>query len=161
MSFVMISILVILIIEVLLVVILCAPLPWGVRKNVARFLLKGHVRQRVITVLRYVGFGLIIALIESITTMNRLDKRINADDTDSKADPNQGLIAVSTLKIRLIQAERNMYMSSFSLVLIVVLGRLIYLVSNEMELKNKIKSLTGKDYEELTEEKKSLAAKSQ
>ena len=76
--------------------------------------------------------------------MYNLNQKIESDDDKEGAgDPNQGLIAVSTLKIRRIRAERNLYMASFSMVLIVVIGRLVHLVANEMELKNRIKALGG------------------
>ena len=141
-SFVWVSILSILVIELVIVTILCAPLPWGVRKNVARFLL--NTRQTIQNILKYIAFGLSIAIIESTVSMYNLNQKIESDDDKEGAgDPNQGLIAVSTLKIRRIRAERNLYMASFSMVLIVVIGRLVHLVANEMELKNRIKALGG------------------
>lgn len=132
--------------ELALLALLVIPFPWGVRKNISRFVLHPPVRPILDTSLRYVGFGLVVAVIESINSMARLSGRLKelrepgdvASGVGSQAGAN-----VQDIKLRRALCQRNFYMASFSIVLILTLQRLVVLVCNEADLRAKIKSLNG------------------
>jgi B-cell receptor-associated protein 31 len=145
MSFIWTAVCGILCFELVLLFLLVLPLPWGVRKNVSRVLLNKKIRNVVDTALRYLGFGLALALVDSVNALSKINARFDATDDGAGAAPasTEGLLGLKDLKLRRAIGQRNLYLGGFALVLILTLSRLVSLVSNEMELREEIKRLNG------------------
>lgn len=132
--------------ELALLALLVFPFPWGVRKNISRLLLHTPVRPILDTCLRYIAFGLIIAVIESINSMARISNKLKEMNESGDVASGVGSSAganVQDIKLRRALCQRNFYMASFCIVLILTLQRLVNLVSNEADLRAKIKALNG------------------
>jgi hypothetical protein len=145
MSFIWQAVSVTLCVELVLLLLLVLPLPWGVRKNISRFLLQPKVRHSIDAALRYLGFGLAAALVDSVNALIKINEKFSSEDPAKAGggDSSAGVIGRQDLKLRRAIAQRNLYLGGFALVLILTLTRLVTLVSNEMHLQAELKKLNG------------------
>lgn len=130
--------------ELLVLALLCAPLPWGVRKNIAR-LMHTFRHSRFHVMLKYVMFGLILALVESLNSLKNVLDRKGADAKSGgiSKSSGEGMIEKQDFGWRKARAERNLYMAAFAITCIIAIIRLVSLVANEISLKDRIKALNG------------------
>lgn len=147
MSFVWHTVAVVLVLELVLLSFFVLPFPWGVRKNLARTLLRRNIRGAIDTALRYVGVGLVFAIAESINSLSRLEARF---EEVKLANAGAGLdlsassaMSMHDFKYRRAIGQRNLYLAAFSLVIALVLTRLVDLTSKEMQLRERIKEANG------------------
>lgn len=138
----------VLMVELFVLALLVLPLPWGVRKNIARSLMNPQVKRIVDRVLQYLGVGLMFAVAESVHALRHLQEvseatRLPSDQKTAAEELASTSTGLHELKWRRALAQRNLYLSSFSLVLIVTLLRIINLVRNETALRQRIKELNG------------------
>lgn len=92
------------------------------------------------------GFGLILAVLESLNSLRRLDHRYKETIAASvgEADVTAAMgLAMHDFKFRRALGQRNLYLASFCLVIALVLTRLVDLASKEMRLRDRIRSLNG------------------
>jgi Bap31/Bap29 transmembrane region len=146
-SFLWACVTVVLALELLILSLFVAPLPWGVRKNVTRFFQRPAVEAAFQRVLRYVGFGLALAIVESIHGLQNLhkvlqfsvDERVSVDASANMTSD----VSAHDFRLESVLAQRNLYLAGFCLVLLFTLSRVIELVSHETALRDKIKQLTA------------------
>lgn len=147
MSIVWHAVAVVLLLELLLLSFFVLPFPWGVRKNLARTLLRPKIRSAIDTVLRYVGVGLVFAIAESVNSLARLNARfeeVKLANASSGMDLSaSNAMSMHDFKYRRAVGQRNLYLAAFSLVIALVLTRLVDLTSTENALRGKIKEANG------------------
>lgn len=138
---------VVLLLELMLCSLFVIPFPWGMRKNLARTLLRPKIRSALDVGLRYVGVGLVFAIMESVNALSRLNKRfeeIKVSNASSGMDLSAAnATSLHDFKYRRAVGQRNLYLATFALVIALVLTRLVSLTSNEMHLRDKIKEANG------------------
>lgn len=123
---------------------LCAPLPWGVRKNISRWIFRIRAYERMDALFKYVLFGLLLALTESLHSLRSVHVRREFRSTNSEsADAALQIAALQDFRWQQARAERNLYLVSFSITGIIAIVRLIKLAWIEVQLRNKIKSYNG------------------
>jgi Bap31/Bap29 transmembrane region len=146
-SFLWTCVLGVLALELLILSAFVAPLPWGVRKNVTRFFQRPAVEEAFQRALRYIGFGLSLAIIESIHALRNLRDRLEfAVEEKVGVEAPLGMtgeMSMQDFRWQNALTQRNLYLAGFCLVLLVTLSRIIELVSNETALKDKIKELNS------------------
>lgn len=130
--------------ELVVLLALCAPLPWGVRKNISRWVFRVKAQQRLDALFNYVLFALFLALAESLNSLRTLHVRREFKQGEDES-PNAALqiAALHDFRWQKARAERNLYLASFAITAIVAITRLIRLASIEVQLRDKIKQHNG------------------
>lgn len=144
MSLLWTSVSALLVIQLLVLLALCAPLPWGVRKNISRWIAGLNAKDNLRTFLRYVTLSLFLALAESVNSLRNVHIRreFNAS-SDSAADRALHMAALQDFKWQKARSERNLYLALFSITAMIVIARLVRLASIEILLRTKIKQYNG------------------
>jgi hypothetical protein len=118
-----------------------------VRKSISKVLLKPKIRSTIDTVLRYLGVGLIALIIESVNELFRLQKKFKEVQQASAGSGDDAPVGkaldMSNFPFKRAIGQRNLYMASFCLIVALTLGRLVDLVSNEMEYRRTIQEANG------------------
>lgn len=160
MSFIWNAVSVILGMELILLLFLCLPLPWGVRKNVSRWLFRIKARQVIDSMFKYILFALFLALAESLYSLRRVYvNRDTKSETDSaEMEGKMRLDDLSDFRLQKARSERNMYLASFAITSCMAIVRLVRLAAIEVHLRDKIKYYNGDkaitEFGEIIEEKK-------
>lgn len=133
-----------LVVEVIVLLILCAPLPWGVRKNISRWIFRMRAQERMDSFFKYVLFGLFLALTESVHALRsvHIRKEFRSSETES-TDATMQMVGLQDFRWQKARAERNLYLASFAITAIVAIARLIKLAWIEVQLREKIKQFNG------------------
>lgn len=132
--------------EILILIGLCAPLPWGVRKNISRFLWRINLQRRLNAALQYILFGLCMAFTESVYSMRKVYmKSVESTDggSSSQNEASLNLVALNEHRWLKARAERNVYLAGFAITAMLAITRLVHLASIEVQLRNKIKEYNG------------------
>lgn len=134
-----------LVLELFVFFTLCAPLPWGVRKNISRWIFRVQALQRLDTFFKYVIFGLALALVESLHAMYNAHVRAEFITASGDLSPDHAMqvAAVQDFRWRKARSERNVYMAGFAITLMFGIMRLVRLAGIEIQLRNKIKEYNG------------------
>lgn len=141
----------------MLLLVLCAPLPWGFRKNVSRFIFQFRAYERFQAVMNYITFGLCLAVLESLNALRSVYRKIaDADLTPAPEESSKQSDNVSAglahddftmneghLRWQKVRAERNVYLATFAITAMFAITRLIRLTSVEIYLRDKVKELNG------------------
>lgn len=148
--------------ETALLLLLCAPLPWGVRKNVSHFIFKFRAYDRIQMVMNYILFALCLAVVESLNELRSVYTRLaqpspkedtTGDHGDSKTETpldDHYDFQKGYLNWQKVRAERNVYLAAFTVTAFLAIVRLVRLATIEMHLRDKIKDFNGnKDITEL------------
>lgn len=144
MSLVWKGISVILFIEIVVLTALCAPLPWGVRKNMSRWIVRINARKQLNTIIRYIWFGLMIALIETISSLRSINQQMSQpSNSNVSSSISQHTIDQHPLPLRKAKAERNLYLAAFGMAALFAISRLVHLATIEIQLRKKIKEYNG------------------
>lgn len=133
-----------LVVELLVLFTLCAPLPWGVRKNISRWIFRVKARERFNTFFKYILFLLVLALVESLHSLRSLHIRREFQSNGELTEEKElQLAALHDFRWQKARAERNLYLASFSITAWMAIARLIRLAAIEVQLRNKIKGYNG------------------
>lgn len=144
MSFLWTTVSVLLIIELVILLMLCLPLPWGVRKNISRWIYRVRAQDKLNASIRYLIFGLCLAFAEAFNSLRTVHIRREFQSADDvPTDPSVQVLALQDFRWQKARAERNLYLSAFSITAWIVILRLIRLASIEIQLRNKIKQYNG------------------
>lgn len=131
---------VVLTVEIAILMILCAPLPWGVRKNISRSIYKLKAHNILDSGLKYVVFALLLALAEAINGY----RQIMIKEKDIADDNETYYINIrNEHRWKKARAERNLYLATFSITGVIAIARLVRLAAIEVQLRNKIKGYNG------------------
>lgn len=145
MSLLWTSVSVILSLEFLLLLLLCLPLPWGVRKNISRWIHRIQAHHHLDSLIKYLLLALLLALLDSLNSLRtvHLGQELNASANAAHTDPSLQLITYHDLRWKKARAERNFYLASFSVAALIAIARLVRLASIEVQLRTKIKMYNG------------------
>ena len=135
-----------LLLELVITAILVVPVPRKIRNFVARkCIFRFHLGDNFSKVLWFVAFALVFALAESYKSVALLmDKLQTLEDQDmlaGAAGHGHGH-GHHHDKQRLYKAERNMYLAGFALTLLFVIGRLLQLMQESVELEDQLEFAT-------------------
>lgn len=114
--------------ELGIVAILVLPLPRKLRNLIARKIADFRLGDRIRFAAQWIMFGLIAALVESITTLQRLEGREHQPASSGHSPYDPSILEVSIDKQRKFRAERNLYLAGFSLTLLFVIARVTELM---------------------------------
>lgn len=134
--------------EIIVLLILCAPLPWGVRKNISRWIFRANALNRLNMMFKYVFFSLTLALLDSISSLRKAQKRarVPAYSSSTSSMTLDGVHSGHSRDERRwlqTRAERNFYLASFTIITLIAITRLVKLASIEVQLREKIKHYNG------------------
>lgn len=151
--------------ETALLLVLCAPLPWGVRKTVSRWIFKIRAYDRIQTIMNYILFALCLAVVESLNELRSVYTKLlkPSNTTDSNGQSVDGADSTTETPVddhynfekgylnwQKVRAERNCYLAAFTVTAFLAIIRLVRLATIEMHLRDKIKEFNGdKDITEL------------
>lgn len=132
--------------EMVILVGLCAPLPWGVRKNISRWIYELNAQAHLNAALRYILFGLILAFLESLHALRKeyqKDDEVSDKTSSDSNDASLNLVELNEHRWLMTRAERNVYLAGFAIAAMLAITRLVHLASIEVQLRNKIKQFNG------------------
>lgn len=118
-----------------------------VRNAIAKTILQPTILTTIDTVMRYLGVALIGLIIENVNELMRLQRKFHEVQAAS-AGPGDDAPAGEALDIKDFPfkkaiAQRNLYMSTFCLIVALSLTRLVDLVSKEIKYRRIIQELNG------------------
>lgn len=137
-SIVWMTIFAFLILELVVTLVVCVPVPRNVRNIIARSIFKLNPTDRLGKPILFIGIGLSLALVESYLTHQRIVHRL--------LEEQKAGVGTTTIhhhdwfypglhdKERKYKSERNMYLAGFALTLLFVLGRILVLLQESVEL---------------------------
>ena len=133
-----------LIVELVVTLILVVPVPRRFRNFVARkCIFRFHLGERFSKIVGFVAAALIFALVESYVSVNRLMEKLQIM---AEQDMVIGAVAHGHHhghdKEKLYRAERNMYLAGFALTLLLVVGRILQLMQESVELEDQLEFAT-------------------
>ncbi|PXF47357.1 hypothetical protein BWQ96_02837 [Gracilariopsis chorda] len=137
------SVSVVLLIEVIVLLALCAPLPWGVRKNISRWIFRVKARERLNSIIKYITFALFMALAESLNALRIVAERTREQNEGHLTQDPVYITPATDYRWKKVRAERNFYLASFSIITLVAITRLVRLAAIEVQLRQRIKSYNG------------------
>lgn len=146
MSFLWTTVSALLCFELVILLALCAPLPWGVRKNISRWIFRVRAQDRLNASMKYVLFGLFLALTEALNSLRNVHRREQADLKHAAESPIDQALHITSAhdhRWKRAKAERNLYLAAFSITAWIAIARLIRLAAIEVQLRNKIKEHNG------------------
>jgi B-cell receptor-associated protein 31 len=130
-----------LIAELVITFILVVPFPRRIRNFIARsFIFRFRLGGETVSkALLFLAFALMLALVESYFSVQRLMEKLTALEE-------QDIVAGSVAhghghyhdKQKLYRAERNMYLAGFALTLLFVIGRLLQLMQESVQLEDEL-----------------------
>lgn len=144
MSLIWQSVSIILIFEIGMLLVLCAPLPWGVRKNISRWISHAKACDRIDMAFKYILFGLLLAFLESVSSLRHAYNKVRI--STASATTELGTTVMHNIhESRWLQAraERNLYLAGFAISVMVAIMRLVRLAKIEVRLRDKIKQYNG------------------
>lgn len=128
------SVFVILIVELVVTFILVVPVPRRLRNLIARNIFKFDLGERFSKVIWFVALALIFALVESYYSVERLMDKLAIKEEEDAVRMDHHSHHHHNDKQRLYRAERNMYLAGFALTLLFVIGRILQLMQESVEL---------------------------
>lgn len=129
-------------VEIVVLLVLCAPLPWGVRKNISRWIYKLKAHDLLDSALKYVAFALFLSLAEAINGYRQIKFAKKEHGTNDDQETYHMNVS-HEYRWKQARAERNMYLATFSITAVIAIARLIRLAAIEVQLRNKIKEYNG------------------
>lgn len=133
-SIVWMSVFCLLCVELVITFILVVPVPASVRRAIVRAIRRINVGPTVKFAVKWIMLMLVGAVIESVTTLQRLTKReqepVNQHPSSAGMDARSGYVEMSFEKQRKFRAERNLYLSGFALTLLLVIARIVQLMQD-------------------------------
>lgn len=133
-----------LVVELFITFILVVPVPRRIRNFIARnFIFRFQLGGEAVSkTLLFLAFALMLALVESYFSVQRMmEKLTTLDEQDAVA----GALAHGVHhhghyhdKQKLYRAERNMYLAGFALTLLFVIGRLLQLMQESVQLEDEL-----------------------
>lgn len=134
----------ILIFELVVTFILVVPVPRRIRNMIARkCIFKFDLGERFSKVIWFVAAALFFGLVESYYTCERLMQKLEGMEQEDTIRMDHHSHHHHHDKQRLYKAERNMYLSGFALTLLFVIGRILQLMQESVELEQERDMLRG------------------
>lgn len=131
----------ILLMELIVTFVLVVPVPRKIRNFIARkCIFRFDLGERFAKVIWFIALGLIFGLVESYYSVDRLMEKL-ADKEQDDAFRMDHTHNHHHDKQRLYKAERNMYISGFALTLLFVIGRILQLMQEGVELEDECEML--------------------
>ncbi|CAB9523081.1 expressed unknown protein [Seminavis robusta] len=135
-----------LIVELVITFILVVPVPRRIRNAIARAISRLRLGGDTVTkALLFVGLALTFGLVESYWSVQRLlEKLATLEEQDMVSGlggtpvHGHGHHAIHHDKQRLYKAERNTYLAGFALTLLFVIGRILQLMQESVELEDEL-----------------------
>ncbi|KAA8499905.1 hypothetical protein FVE85_7490 [Porphyridium purpureum] len=137
-SIVWMAVFCLLVFELVLVVLLCLPLPWGMRKFVVKLVGSAKGIHHVQTGIVFLLLALTLAFASSVQEMLFVTEKSNAYKFELSSASGYEVWEYSKLRQEKFRSERNMYLSLFCLTLSLVLRRLFELFANEVQLRSQL-----------------------
>lgn len=137
-----------LIVELIVTIILVLPVPRNIRNAVARCIFRFHLGDRFSKGLWFIAVALVLALVDSYFNVERLMEKMQiVEDQDmmATATGHPGHHHHHHDKQKLYKAERNMYLAGFALTLLFVIGRILQLMQESVELEDQLTFATTSD----------------
>ena len=137
-----------LIVELIVTILLVLPVPRSIRNAVARrCVFRLHLGDRFSKGLWFIAVALVLALVESYFNVERLMEKMQLlEDQDMMATAGHHPHHHHDLdKQKLYKAERNMYLAGFALTLLFVIGRILQLMQESVELEDQLTFATTSD----------------
>mmetsp|Transcript_17842 Transcript_17842/g.33075 ORF Transcript_17842/g.33075 Transcript_17842/m.33075 type:complete len:176 (-) Transcript_17842:512-1039(-) len=149
--------------ELLLTLVLVVPVPRKVRNFIARECFQLNLGERLKTPILFIGVALVLALVESYFTHQRILARLSEEVEAGFVPPashHDGFYPGLHDKERKYKSERNMYLAGFALTLLFVIGRITALLQESVELHEEMDRVE-KDVANNTSDKTTKNASSQ
>jgi hypothetical protein len=129
---------------------LVVPVPRKIRNFIAKEIFQFQVGDRLKTPILFVGIALSLALMESYFTHQRIIARILEEQEAGILPSHSGVHHDHFYpglhdRERKYKSERNMYLAGFALTLLFVIGRLVVLLQESVELHEEIDRVEGHD----------------
>ncbi|KAL3918542.1 MAG: hypothetical protein SGILL_004188 [Bacillariaceae sp.] len=150
-SLVWMTIFLILAIELIITLILVVPVPRKARNAIAKAIFQLQLEDKLRTPIAFVGIALGLALMESYFTHQRIMVRI-LDEQEAVLPSHAGYHHDHFYpglhdRERKYKSERNIYLAGFALTLLFVIGRLVVLLQESVELHEEIDRVVGSNDE--------------
>lgn len=138
-----------LIFELVVTILLVLPVPRSIRNFVARkCIFRFHLGDNFSKVIWFIAVALVLALAESYFNVERLMEKLHTLDNQDMMTAGQAIGGHHhhhQEKQKLYKAERNMYLAGFALTLLFVIGRLLQLMQESVELEDQLTFATTND----------------
>jgi hypothetical protein len=133
--------------ELVITLILVIPVPRKIRNAIARQVFRWNLGEQLWKVGLFVGVALALALVESISSIQRLEQRERIEHEVLLGNPavlhEHERIYHDLDKQRKFRAERNSYLAGFSLTLLFVIVRISQLMQEAVEYEEQVERLTN------------------
>ena len=123
-----------LVLELVLTLILVAPVPRKIRNFIARKIFKFDLVGRLSKPILFIGLALCAALVDSYVTHRRIVSRLEEEHQTGLSNYPHDRLFHGYDKERKYKAERNMYLTGFALTLLFVIGRITQLMQENVEM---------------------------
>mmetsp|Transcript_20370 Transcript_20370/g.48431 ORF Transcript_20370/g.48431 Transcript_20370/m.48431 type:complete len:175 (+) Transcript_20370:103-627(+) len=151
-SIIWMAIFALLVVELVIVLILCLPLPRRARNVVAREIFKLNLEDTMKKPMIALGAALCLALVESYFTHQRIMTRLygaadgeGGGENDHYHHHHRDRFYPNLMdKERKYKSERNLYLAGFALTLLFAIGRLTALLQESVELHDEMERLLQK-----------------
>lgn len=120
--------------ELALTAVLVVPVPRRVRNSIAKSIFKFNLGERLSKPVLFIGLALAFGLLESYLRHSHVLERMAEGELHHEGGDHHFHSPHHHDKEKKYKAERNMYLSGFSLTLIFVIGRLTTLMQENVEL---------------------------
>lgn len=129
-----------LVVELVLTLLLAIPVPRKIRNKIAMAVSKLELRKKLQTPITGLVIVLVLAIADTATFLaNLYDQKEQA--REQHLDGNGNFVDRHIAKEREYKAGRNLYLASFALTLLFVIGRIAELMQEHAELEGKLENL--------------------
>eukprot|EP00529_Nitzschia_sp_RCC80_P035330 CAMPEP_0113490382 /NCGR_PEP_ID=MMETSP0014_2-20120614/27017_1 /TAXON_ID=2857 /ORGANISM="Nitzschia sp." /LENGTH=176 /DNA_ID=CAMNT_0000384151 /DNA_START=85 /DNA_END=615 /DNA_ORIENTATION=+ /assembly_acc=CAM_ASM_000159 len=159
-SIIWMAIFALLVVELVIVLILCLPLPRRARNVVAREIFKLNLEDTMKKPMMALGAALCLALVESYFTHQRIMTRLygaadgeggGGEDGHYHHHHHHDRFYPNLMdKERKYKSERNLYLAGFALTLLFAIGRITALLQESVELHDEMERLLQKKQQQTT-----------
>mmetsp|Transcript_18070 Transcript_18070/g.37506 ORF Transcript_18070/g.37506 Transcript_18070/m.37506 type:complete len:155 (-) Transcript_18070:1386-1850(-) len=129
-------------VELFILLLLCAPLPFRLQSGIAKFLVDTKLARKMRTAMWYLTLAVTLGVVEALQTIYKLEAPVEKAE-DPMMGHNLVSVTIHEYKIRKFRAHRNLYLAGFVLALLFALNRIVHLLSNEAMLKREIHRLVA------------------
>ena len=128
-----------LVFELFVTFILAVPVPRRIRNMIARKINRFHLGENFGKAMWFITTGLLLALAESFNATNQqMEKLRMLEEEDHIVHHHGPGHGHHHEKERLYKAQRNMYLAGFALTLLFIIGRILQLMQESVELEDEL-----------------------
>jgi len=129
-------------VELALTVVLVIPVPRKIRNAMSRLVMKLNLSDKLGKFAIFVALALGAALIESMSSVQYIQERQRLEHLQQGSSLEHERIFHDLDQQRKFRSERNMYLSGFSLTLLLVIVRICQLMQESVEYEEEVERLT-------------------